>query len=73
MLVPNKHRQQKASEEKHYIVATTKSLIRARERERERDKQTEEKEKKIEKKKRETQRRTSDDNSRASIIVINLS
>jgi hypothetical protein len=49
MLVPNKHRQQKASEGKHYILATIKSLIRTEERER--DKQAEEKEKKIEKKK----------------------
>jgi superfamily II DNA or RNA helicase len=63
MVVPNKHRQQKASEEKHYIVATIKSLIRAREK----------KEKKDRGKNRETYRRTSDDNCKASIIVINLS
>jgi len=43
MLVPNKHRQQKASEEKHYIVATIKSLIRGREREREKKKKIEKK------------------------------
>jgi len=56
MLVPNKHRQQKASEEKHYIVATTKSLIRARERERERQTDRGKGEKDREKKARDTEK-----------------